>query len=188
MGMAGVRDARRRRIVVAIDCILNQNARDTGAAAFPAANWEVLRLCKEHEVGLVQMPCPELACLGLARKRAPGASIREALDTTEGRECCRRISGEIGARLQEYVHQGHQILAVLGGNPDSPGCGVHPGPHGLLATSGVLMRELQDELRERKIDVPFRGIRDDDPSKMAEDIKWLEGVFSKGLGGAIEAA
>jgi hypothetical protein len=41
------------------------------------------------------------------------------------------------------------------------------------------MRELQDELGQRNLDVPFRGIRDDDPGMMAEDIKWLEGVFSK---------
>jgi hypothetical protein len=43
------------------------------------------------------------------------------------------------------------------------------------------MRELQDELRKRNIDLPFRGIRDSDSGMMAEDIKWLEGVFSKGL-------
>jgi hypothetical protein len=41
------------------------------------------------------------------------------------------------------------------------------------------MRELHDELRHRNIDVPFRGIRDCDPRMMAEDIKWLEGVFSQ---------
>jgi hypothetical protein len=42
------------------------------------------------------------------------------------------------------------------------------------------MRELQDQLRERNLEVPFRGIRDCDPSMMAEDIRWLEGVFSEG--------
>jgi hypothetical protein len=57
---------------------------------------------------------------------------------------------------------------------------VHVGPHGLLTTSGVFMRELEDELRQRNIEVPFRGIRDCDPGMMAEDIEWLEGVFSKG--------
>ena len=44
------------------------------------------------------------------------------------------------------------------------------------------MRELQDELRQRNIDVPFRGIRDDDPGMLAADITWLEGVFSKKTG------
>jgi hypothetical protein len=52
---------------------------------------------------------------------------------------------------------------------------------GFLPTSGVLMRELQDELRQRNIEVAFRGIRDCDPEMMAEDIMWLEAVFSKGV-------
>jgi predicted secreted protein len=181
VGMRCERDRRSRRAVVAIDCILNQNARDAGTAAFPAMNWEVLRLCKEYEVGVLQMPCPEIEFLGVVRERPPGDSIRDALDTDEGRNCCRKISVQIADRIQEYILQGYQMLAILGGNPKSPGCAVHIGPHGLLATSGVLMRELQDELRRRNIELPFRGIRDCDSGMMAEDIKWLEGVFSKGL-------
>jgi len=180
MGMARETDGRSRRVVAAIECILNQNARDKGAAAFPALNLEVLRLCKEYEVGVLQLPCPEMTFLGFGRERPPGKSIRDALDVDEGRKCCRKISIEIVDRLQEYVRQGYQILAILGGNPDSPGCAVHAGQHGLLATSGVFMRELQDQLRERNLEVPFRGIRDCDPSMMAEDIRWLEGVFSEG--------
>jgi uncharacterized protein (DUF4213/DUF364 family)/predicted secreted protein len=179
MGIGCERDRRSRRVVLAIDCILNQNARDRGAATFPALNWEVLRLCEAFEVGVVQMPCPEMEFLGIVRERPPGTSIRAALDTDEGRTCCRRISVEVVDRVQKYVRQGYQILAILGGNPDSPGCAVHGGPAGLLATSGVLMRELQDELRQRNMEVPFRGIRDCDPIMMAEDIKWLQGVFSK---------
>ena len=179
MGIGSDRDRRSRRIVLVIECILNQNARDDGAATFPVLNWEVLRLCDAYEVGVVQMPCPEIAFLGFARSRPRGTSIRAALDTEEGRACCRRISVTIVDRIQEYVRQGYQVLAILGGNPDSPGCAVHIGPQGLLPKSGVLMRELQDELRQRNLDVPFRGIRDDDPDMMAEDIKWLEDVFSK---------
>lgn len=58
---------------------------------------------------------------------------------------------------------------------------MHNGRSGLLATSGVLMRELQDELRKRSIEVPFSGIRDCDPTMMVEDIAWLEGVLSRGV-------
>jgi predicted secreted protein len=179
MGMGRERDRRSRRVVLVIECILNQNARDNGAAAFPVLNWEVLRLCDAYEVGVVQMPCPEIAFLGFARARPQGVSIRAALDTEEGRTCCRSISVTIVDRIQEYVRQGYQVLAILGGNPDSPGCAVHVGPQGLRPTSGVLMQELQDELCQRNLDVPFRGIRDGDPGMMAADIEWLEGVFSK---------
>ena len=56
---------------------------------------------------------------------------------------------------------------------------MHNGRSGLLAASGVLMREFQDELRKRSIEVPFHGVRDCDPTMMAEGIAWLEGVLSR---------
>jgi predicted secreted protein len=168
------RDVRSRRAVAVIECILNQNARDDGAASFPAINREVLRLCSEHAIGIVQIPCPEMRFLGFTRSRPPGTSIRDALDTEAGRKCCREISVEVADRLQDYARNGCAVIAVLGGNAQSPGCAVHHGPDGLLATSGVLMRELQVELRKRGIELPFLAIRDADASRLAEDIDMFE--------------
>jgi predicted secreted protein len=164
--------------VAVIECILNQNARDAGAAVSPALNGDVLRLCGEYGVGVLQIPCPEIAALGHARTRRPGQSIRAALDTAEGRARCKAISVEVGLRIQDYVDAGCELLAVLGGNGQSPGCAVHCGSAGLLPTSGVLMQELEAELRNRRIDVPFGGIRDGDPALLAADLEWLERVFA----------
>lgn len=44
------------------------------------------------------------------------------------------------------------------------------------------MRELQAELRKRGIEVPFKGMRDHDSTLLAEDLEWLEGVLSEGVG------
>ena len=172
-----LRDPRAGRIVAVIECVLNQNARDEGAATSPALNRDVLRLCSEHAVGIVQIPCPEMRALGLARVRPPGASIREALDTDAGRRCCRRISVETAARLQDYARSGVVVLAVLGGNAQSPGCAVHNGPGGLLPSSGILMRELQDELRRRGLELPFLAMCDADPPALAADIDRLAALF-----------
>ena len=172
------RDDRGGRIVAVIECVLNQNARDAGAAASPALNTHVLELCAAHAVGVVQIPCPEIAVLGCARDRRPGESIRAALDTPGGRERCHVIGADVAVRLEAYVAAGCRVLAVLGGNGQSPGCAVHAGDGGLLATSGVLMRALQHELRARRIDVPFRGLRDADPALLSEDLAWLGGLFA----------
>lgn len=172
-------DRRGGRFVAVIECLLNQNSRDSGAATFAAMNWDVIRLCNEYNVGVLQMPCPEMECLGFGRDRPAGKSIREALDTAEGRECCRKMSINMAHKAKEYLHQGYQFLAVLGGNPESPGCAVHVGQSGLLPESGVFMRELQAELQNQCIEVLFRGIRDFDTEMMAEDMRWLETVFSK---------
>lgn len=175
-----VQDARGRRLIAVIECILNQNARDAGAARSPAMVADVVRLCEEHGVGLLQMPCPEVACLGLSRARPRGKSIHAALDTPEGHERCMRMAEEVGRRIEEYTRHGYQVLAVLGGNAASPGCAVHVDAGGLLPTSGVFLLELEADLRRRGLGIPFRGVRDNDPALLAEDLAWLRGVLSAG--------
>ena len=173
-GSTDPQDARRGRVVAVIECILNQNARDRGAARFPALNEAVLRLCADHQAGIVQIPCPEMQCLGFQRRRPPGASIRQALDAPAGRECCRQLGQRIADRLLEYTDNGVRVLAVLGGNAQSPGCAVIAEATGLSAASGVLMRELERALRERNLAIPFRGIRDAEPDRLREDLRWLK--------------
>jgi predicted secreted protein len=171
-------DGRGRRIVVVIECLLNQNARDAGAARGAAMTWEVISLCHAHDAGLLQMPCPEIACLGLERARQPGQPLRSAMLTQASRQGCANISADVVKRIEAYVRAGCQVLAVLGGNPQSPGCAVHLDGRALLPTSGVLMLELQTELRRRGLEIPFRGMRDSDADLLSEDLHWLRGVLS----------
>ncbi len=166
-------DARARRVVAVIECVLNQNARDPGAATSAALNPGVLQLCRDHAAGIVQIPCPEAHCLGLSRKRPAGTSIREALDTDAGRRGCRTIGADIAQRLQAYADDGCAVLAVIGGNEHSPGCAVHHGADALTADSGLLMRELQTELRQRGLDPPFVAMRDADPAALHDDLAQL---------------
>jgi predicted secreted protein len=172
-------DGRGRRLVAVIECVLNQNARDAGAASFPAMNWALIDLCREYDVGILQMPCPEIACLGFERARPPGTSIRQALDTETGRQCCARLSVQVTERLTTYIGEGCGVYAVLGGNPQSPGCAVHNGRDALLPESGVLMRELQIELRKRGLEIPFRGLRDANVEQLKRDLNWLREVFDE---------
>lgn len=167
---AHAQDARNGRFVAIIDCILNQNARDAGAARFPAMNFELLQLCHRHNIGILQMPCPEIAALGFERKRQPGRSIRDALDTETGRNCCQALAVETADRIETYLAQGCELAAVLGGNPRSPGCAVHGGPEGLQDESGIFMKALQKELRCRGREAAFMGIRDHDPELLRQDL------------------
>lgn len=173
-------DARGKRFVAVIECLLNQNARDRGAAAYPALNPTVLALCEKHGVGLLQIPCPEIRLLGLNRDRPPGTSIRACLETPEGRRCCREISGEIVVRMRDYLDQGVELLAVLGGNPESPGCAVHASAtpvQSLDARSGILMQTLAEAMQAASIQAPMRGIRDYRLELLEADLRWLEQRF-----------
>lgn len=173
-------DARGKRFVAVIECLLNQNARDRGAATYPALNPAVLALCEKHGVGLLQIPCPEIRLLGWNRDRPPGASIRACLESEEGRRCCREISEEIVVRMRAYLDQGVELLAVLGGNPESPGCAVHAStdPERVLdARSGILMQTLAEAMQAASIQAPMRGIRDYRPELLEADLHWLEQRF-----------
>lgn len=174
-----VDDRRGKRFIAVIECILNQNARDAGAAQYPALNFQLLQLCHEHDIGIMQMPCPEIAALGWRRVRPAGQTIRQALDTEEGHRRCAELAGTIANRIEAYVAQGYQPLAILGGNPLSPGCAVHSGEGRLGLESGIFMRELHTELSNRQLTIPFRGIRDHDPELLAQDLLWFRALASQ---------
>jgi hypothetical protein len=46
-------DVRGKRYIAVIECLLNQNARDSGAARYAAFNPGVLALCARYRVGLL---------------------------------------------------------------------------------------------------------------------------------------
>jgi predicted secreted protein len=175
-------DHRSGRLVAVIECILNQNARDLGAATYPALNTAFLGLCLQYDIGILQIPCPEMRFMGLRRERPPGKTIREVMDTPAGRQCCRVLSQNLVNTIREYQKSGYRVLAILGGNPESPGCAVHSecrptNSERLTEQSGVLMKVLQEELRACQIEIPFRGMRDYRPDLLSEDLRWLEQLF-----------
>ena len=182
LGMtAPTRDARGRRFVAVIECALNQNARDTGAAGFPAMNFELLQRCHQHDVGILQMPCPEIAALGFERKRPAEKgkiqNLRQALDSEHGRSWCQALAVETADRIEGYLSQGCELLAIVGGNPHSPGCAIHHGPEALREESGIFMKALQEELRRRRHEAVFQPMRDHDPQLLQEDLARFQEVL-----------
>lgn len=178
-------DHRSGRLVAVIECILNQNARERGAATYPASNQAVVQLCLHYDIGLLQIPCPEMKCLGWRWERPVGITLRACLDTAAGWHCCQTLSREVVDRLQDSLQNGYRLLAILGGNPESPGCAVHheqdqQGQKRLADQSGILMRALQAELRNRALEIPFVEIRDYRPELLRDDVAKLETLFREG--------
>ncbi|MGA7982542.1 MAG: hypothetical protein WCA32_20265 [Chromatiaceae bacterium] len=175
-GKATKADGRSKRLVFLIECLMNQNARDLGAAERPALDRDVLELLSDAQVGIVQIPCPEMTCLGFERRRAPGQSIRHALEEPPALACCGRLAAATAERIQSYAQLGYRVLAVLGGNAQSPACAVHTvagDATRLTEKSGVFMLALAAELARRGLDIPFQGIRDADPQLLGEDLARL---------------
>ena len=70
------------------------------------------------------------------------------------------------------------VVAILGGNPESPSCAIHPGSDGLCERSGLFMRHLQGEFRQRGCDPRFLAIRDHDPELHRLDLESLERLLT----------
>lgn len=72
-------DGRSKKVVFIAHCLLNQNAISDGTAVRPAAFEQLAYAPLEREIGIVQMPCPELCCLGLDRGDEAGGQ-RDVLE------------------------------------------------------------------------------------------------------------
>ena len=116
-------DGRSKKVIFLAHCLLNQNAISDGTAVCPAAFGELIQLLLDHEVGVVQMPCPELCCLGLDRGDVHGADrpvveentrIRRAMEKDGPRQKREALAGLVSEQVQEYRKHGFQVLGIVG--------------------------------------------------------------------------
>ena len=175
-------DGRSRKVIFVAHCVLNQNAISDSTASFAGANESIVKLLLEAKVGVVQMPCPEMNCLGLDRVDPDGAK-RPLLE--ENSRIRRELTRQAGARrmlnalveqmiylMEEYRKNGFAILGVLGVNR-SPSCGVETtsADDAETAGEGVFLRALHAEMTRRGINVPLAGIKDSEPEKAAQTVR-----------------
>ena len=172
-------DPRSGRFVAVIECVLNQNIRDEGAACSPAMNFQFLQCCHQHDVGVLQMPCPEVYALGFDRKRDAGQTLRAALEKESSAKRCLDLAVETAHHIENYLNRGYELIAIVGGNPKSPGCAVHHGPDELRPESGVFIKLLQQELRRRGHDPVFLPMRDYDQALHQCDLDAFEKLLRK---------
>jgi len=139
-------DKRSRKIALVAHCLLNQNSRAIGLAKKSSVISEIVEFLIRREIGIIQMPCPELAYAGVARQ----PQTKEQYDNAKFRRCCRKIAEEIANQMQEYAKGGVKLKFVLGVD-GSPSCSVNK-------NSGIFMEELRLKLDERGISALFYGI------------------------------
>jgi len=154
-------DVRSRKVIVLAHCVLNQNSRATGLAYYPAVVEEIIDFLIKHDVGIVQMTCPEVVWEGLPRK----TRTKEEYDTPRFRSLCHQITRSTARLIHEHVRSGVSVLAVLGVE-GSPSCGVEE-------PAGIFIEELKTELRKRGIIVPFHELN---LKATATDVKWLKKI------------
>ena len=89
-------DGRSRRVILIDIRMLNQNAISDGTAEAPAAHRKILRTILDAQAGVVQMPCPELCCLGLDRGDPEGGERPVVAENTRIRRAMGRPEAAAG--------------------------------------------------------------------------------------------
>ena len=162
-------DQRSKKIVLVSHCILNQNSISDGTADYPGTNESIIKLLMESNVGIIQLPCPELLCLGLDRSDICGGErdvvventrIRHQLETKRSGEIMRQLVDQIMFQVKEYLKNGFSILGVIGINR-SPSCGIHTTSNNNreVIGEGVFIELLKKELTKNDIRINMVGIK-----------------------------
>ena len=176
-------DVRSKRVVLLAHCLLNQNSISDGTADFPSQFEKIIEFLMINHIGLIQMPCPELQCLGLDRGDRHGSErpllkentrIRELLSEPEQLHILRQKAELLVRQIREYLTHGFQVLGVIGVDR-SPSCGVattsmdgaeEPG-------RGVFMEILADTLDENGITIPMVGTKTQEAELSLEKVRRL---------------
>ena len=165
-------DGRSKKVIFLAHCLLNQNAISDGTAVYPAAFQELVQLLLDREVGIVQMPCPELCCLGLDRGDVHGAErpvveenthIRRAMEKDGPRQKREALADLVAEQVQEYHKHGFQVLGIVGANR-SPNCGVETTSDfdREVEGRGAFMDAITQRLEAAGISVPMLGLKGSD--------------------------
>jgi hypothetical protein len=125
----------------------------------------------EREIGIVQMPCPELCAFGLDRAQV---RVENALRAPAGQVLCRRLALEQVQQIQAYLAGGIRVLGILGKN-GSPSCGVEETwAGGVCPGPGAFMEALAAEIQAWNLPVEMTGMRDSESTQaLAVVDRWL---------------
>lgn len=176
-------DKRSKKVLLVAHCALNQNAKLDECAYYPGVIRNVSEVLFDSDVGILQMPCPELLCLGLDRQIEEGTKptvgeedtrIAHRLAEEKSQDILHKIVEDLVYQVQEYRKNGFTILGIVGMN-GSPSCGVEltwaedREKHG----PGAFIRILKEELERNGLAIPMRGIKAYEPEEAVEVVKSL---------------
>jgi predicted secreted protein len=176
-------DNRSKRIVLVSHCILNQNSISDGTADYPGVNEDLLGFLTQSGVGIIQMPCPELSCLGLDRGDIHGGDRAVIVENTRIRqnlvkpyciEVLNRLVAQIIFQIEEYIKNGFTIVGIIGINR-SPSCGVDTtSKHDQeVEGAGVFIEILREQLTNKGLNIKMIGIKATETDKALKSVQAL---------------
>lgn len=180
-------DKRSKQVILVAHCILNQNAKLDRCAHHPGAIEDVVCEIMHRGLGIIQLPCPEVACIGLDRSAPPYPVPPQNIVAAEdsriakvmcGVACmkkCSELAQSVVNEVKEYRKHGFQVVGLVGVN-GSPTCGIETSwsDDQEIQGNGIFMKLLTEKLKEDKCaPIPMVGIKAKDTSLAVKAVKAL---------------
>lgn len=176
-------DKRSKKIILVAHCLLNQNAISDGTADFAATIETLSKYILNQDVGIIQLPCPELNCLELDRGNADGSisnvvientRIRSNLLKNESQKKLQLLVEQIVFQIEEYIKYKFEIIGLIGINR-SPSCGIDStsDKNKEINGKGVFMIFLENSLAKKDIKIEMIGIKTSELELALEKTKRL---------------
>lgn len=110
-----------KKILLLSHCILNPCSKAKGLLNEKGldASRRFIKSVLNLEIGVIQLPCPELLYKGLDREPAS----KKTYDNSEFRNVCAEVADRIVELIREYEEVGIRVIAYVG-IEGSPSCGV----------------------------------------------------------------
>lgn len=169
-------DIRSRRCIFVAHCLLAQGVMANGVVRhFPGPVRPILEFCLEHDLNIMQMPCPETRCPAGGLGRVPRG--KQWYEKNGLRETAREIAQDQADYMRKVADNGFEILAIIGVD-FSPACAVNYLNRGtaIYRDQGIYVEELREALAARDLSIRFVGINQRWHKKLRRD---LEGLIEK---------
>lgn len=166
-------DIRSRRCVFVSHCLLAQGVMAQGLVKhFPGPVRPILEFCLEHDLNIMQMPCPESRCSAGGLNRTPHG--KKWYEKNGLRETAREIAEDQADYMRAVADQGFEIVGIIGVD-FSPACAVNylnRGP-AIYRDQGIYMEELCNSLAARDLNIRLVGINHRWHKKLRQDLDSL---------------
>lgn len=178
-------DKRSKKVVLVAHCVLNQNSKIDDCAHYPGAITEVTQLLLDAGVGIIQMPCPEILCLGLDREvdenisrtiESEDTRVAGLMRAEKAKFRCQAMTDAIVYQIEEYRKRGFQVIGLVGIN-GSPTCGVNTtwADDREYEGCGIFIEMLEEKFKEKAIVVSMVGIKARDRLEAVSAVNTLLG-------------
>lgn len=111
--------SRAHRFALVAHCHLNTNTKVHGLAGQPAMQSGLVRDLAARDVGIIQLPCPEVTYLGMCR----WGMTYEQYDTPAYRRHCRSVLVPVVDTVTALIADGATLTGIWGAD-GSPSCAV----------------------------------------------------------------